>query len=39
MNQGNTPERAQVACKMLYETGMGDIPFVVGRKTKDYFTS
>ena len=39
MDQGDTPKRAQVACKMLYETGMHDIPVVVGRKTNDYFTS
>ena len=39
MDQGDTPKRAQVACKMLYETGMEDIPVVVGRKTNDYFTS
>ena len=25
MDQGDTPKRAQVACKMLYETGMEDI--------------
>ncbi len=39
MDQGDTPKRAQVACKMLYETGMEDIPVIVGRKTNDYFTS
>jgi inosine-uridine nucleoside N-ribohydrolase len=39
MDQGDTPKRAQVACKMLYETGMQDIPVVVGRKTNNYFTS
>lgn len=39
MDQGDTPKRAQVACKMLYETGMHDIPVVVGRKTNDYFSS
>jgi len=39
MDQGDTPKRAQVACKMLYETGMHNIPVVVGRKTNDYFTS
>ncbi len=39
MDQGDTPKRAQVACKMLYETGMEDIPVVVGRKTENYFSS
>jgi len=39
MDQGDTPKRAQVACKMLYEVGREDIPVVVGRKTNDYFTS
>ncbi len=38
MDYGDTPKRAQVACKMLYETGMQDIPVVVGRKTDDYFS-
>ncbi len=35
MDYGNTPKRAQVACRMLYETGREDIPVVVGRKTDD----
>lgn len=35
MDQGNTPKRAQVACRMLYETGKEDIPVFVGRKTND----
>ena len=39
MDQGDTPKRAQVACRLLYETGREDIPVVVGRKTNDYFTS
>ena len=39
MDYGDTPKRAQVACKMLYETGMHDIPVVVGRKTDEYFSS
>jgi len=39
MDQGDTPKRAQVACKLLYETGREDIPVIVGRKTNDYFTS
>jgi len=39
MDQGYTPKRAEVACKLLYETGMEHIPVVVGRKTNEYFTS
>ena len=39
MDQGDTPKRAQVACKLLNEAGMEDIPVVVGRKTNEYFTS
>ncbi len=35
LDQGNTPKRAQVACKMLYEMGRDDIPVVVGRETDD----
>jgi len=37
MDHGNTPKRAQVACKMLYETGRDDIPVVIGRKTNDSY--
>jgi len=33
LDQGNTPKRAQVACKILYEIGRDNIPVVVGRKT------
>ncbi len=33
MDHGLTKERAKVACKMLYETGMEQIPVFVGRKT------
>jgi purine nucleosidase len=33
MDHGNTPKRARVACRMLYETGMDYIPVVVGRHT------
>jgi purine nucleosidase len=33
MDHGNTPKRAQVACRLLYETGMEHIPVVVGRHT------
>ena len=39
MDQGDTPRRAAVACRLLYLTGRDDIPVVVGRKTNDYFTS
>jgi len=39
LDYGNTPERARVACKMLYETGREDIPVVVGRKTNDSMES
>jgi inosine-uridine nucleoside N-ribohydrolase len=33
MDHGLTDKRAQVACKLLYETGMEHIPVVVGRRT------
>jgi purine nucleosidase len=33
MDHGNTPKRARIACRMLYETGMEHIPVVVGRHT------
>ncbi len=33
MDHGNTPERARVAGRMLYECGLEDIPIVVGRHT------
>lgn len=33
MDHGLTEKRAQIACKMLYETGMEYIPVVVGRQT------
>ena len=39
MDQGNTPERARIACRMLYETGMENIPVVVGRKTDDSYSN
>ena len=29
----DTGKRAEVACRMLYETGREDIPVVAGRKT------
>ena len=35
LENNNTPERAKVACKMLYETGRENIPVVVGEKTGD----
>lgn len=37
MDYGDTPKRAQVACRMLYETGRENIPVVIGRKTGDNF--
>jgi purine nucleosidase len=33
MDHGNTPKRARVACRMLYECGLENIPVVVGRDT------
>ena len=39
MEYGNTPKRAQIACRLLYETGKEDIPVVVGRKTHDQYSS
>lgn len=36
-DSGDTEQRAQVACRMLYETGRDDIPVIVGRKTGDTF--
>ena len=33
MDHGNTPGRGQVACKMLYETGLEGIPVFLGRHT------
>ncbi len=35
MDWGNTEDRAQLACRMLYETGHEDIPIFIGRKTSD----
>ena len=35
---GNTPERASVACRFLYEAGREDIPVVVGRFIDDEYT-
>ena len=39
MDYGNTSKRAQIACRMLYETGRENIPVVVGRKTNDEFSN
>lgn len=39
LDYGNTPKRAQIACKMLYEIGREDIPVVVGRKTKEHYSN
>lgn len=33
MDHGNTPKRAQVACRLLYECGLENIPVFVGRHT------
>jgi len=33
MDHGNTPGRAVIACKMLYETGLDSIPVFMGRHT------
>lgn len=33
MDHGNTPKRAQVACRLLYECGLEQIPVVMGRHT------
>ena len=38
MDYGNTPKRAQIACRMLYEIGREDIPVVIGQKTKDHYS-
>lgn len=38
VDYGNTPERARIACRMLYETGREDIPVAVGRKTRDHYS-
>jgi purine nucleosidase len=39
MDYGNTPGRAPVACRMLYEAGRENIPVVVGRKTNDRYSN
>jgi purine nucleosidase len=38
MEYGNTPKRAQIACRMLYETGRENIPVITGRKTKEHYS-
>jgi len=38
MDYGNTPKRASIVCRMLFETDNDDIPVVVGEKTNDYYT-
>lgn len=38
MDYGNTPKRAQIACRMLYKIGREDIPVVMGRITKDHYS-
>lgn len=35
VDYGNTPKRASLACRMLYECGREDIPVVIGRQTYD----
>jgi inosine-uridine nucleoside N-ribohydrolase len=35
ITQGNTPERAKIACKLLYLAQRDDIPVFIGRKTND----
>ena len=32
---GNTPARTPIACKILYQTGLSQIPVAVGRKTSN----
>lgn len=39
LDYGNTPKRAQIACRMLYETGRDDIPVVVGRETNTQYSA
>lgn len=34
---GNTPSRARIACKILWQTGRTNIPVAVGRKTDNDF--
>lgn len=39
MDWANTDDRAVLACRMLYETGKGEIPVYVGRKTSSNFVT
>ncbi len=39
MDYGYTEKRAQIACRMLYETGLEHIPVVVGRQTHQNYSS
>ncbi len=39
LDYGNTPKRAQIACRLLYMTGRESIPVVVGRKTKEHYSN
>ena len=39
MDYGNTPKRAQIACRILYETGRENIPVVVGDKTGEGYSN
>jgi inosine-uridine nucleoside N-ribohydrolase len=38
MDYGNTPERARMASKLLYEIGREDVPVIAGRKTNDEYS-
>ena len=38
MDYGYTEKRAQIACRMLYETGLEHIPVVVGRQTHQNYS-
>ena len=39
MDYGYTSKRAQIACRMLYETGLEHIPVAVGRETNQKYSS
>lgn len=38
VDYGETPKRAKLACRMLYEVGREDIPVIVGRQMHDEYT-
>lgn len=38
VDYGDTPKRAKLACRMLYEVGREDIPVIVGRQMHDEYT-